>query len=549
MAHSRVDRPYWSQVLRALREARGMTQDGWAMQIGYGRATVKRWEAGETVPSADAETKIISLCHERALFRPFRDGPLAGVRVTPEWLADLLASARLEHARQQSRPNSGQRSRDTPTTQYAMSGDVAIAYQVFGNGPVDLVLTPGMVSHRELEWEHAGFASFFEQFAAIGRVAIFDKRGTGMSDRVPAGTLEDRMDDIRAVMDAAGMERAVLVGISEGGPLSILFAATYPERTRALVLYGAFACEWDPEHDPPATPAAPPAEQVKRIRESWGQNTARFLQSYAPSVSEDPDEQRWWSRYLQYGASPGAAVALITMNAEIDVRHVLPAVRVPSLVLHRCGDRATDVEHGRYLGRQIPDARYVEMEGDDHLPMFGDTGRIVREVHQFIAGLQSRPEIDSVLTTVVAFHIELSGARCENEESILLQPMLEHAYREIKRSGGVIAGQTETGGIAYFDGPSRAVRCATEIVWYASSSDVDARAGVHTGEVQRQGSAISGLPVTISQRIADLAETGEVLASRTVADLVAGSGFTFEEHEVHFPGEDASDHRVYLVRS
>ncbi len=547
MAHSRVDRPYWSQVLRALREARGMTQDGWAMQIGYGRATVKRWEAGETVPSADAEMKIIALCHERALFRPFSEGPLAGVRVRPEWLADLLASARLEHGRLQSRATSGDRTLDVPETRYAMSGEVAIAYQVFGDGPVDVVLTPGMVSHRELEWEHQRFAEFMRQFARIGRVAIFDKRGTGMSDRVPTGTLDERMDDIRAVMDAAGMERAVLVGISEGGPLSILFAATYPQRTLALALYGAFACEWNPEENPPER-TAPPDEQVQRIRDSWGRNVDRFLGVYAPSVADDPEEQRWWSRYLQFGASPGAAVALITMNWEIDVREVLPAIRVPTLVLHRSGDKASNVMHGRYLATRIPDAEYVEMDGGDHLPMYGDTERIVREIQRFVAGVESNSEIDVVLTTVLTVLVELPGARCANEETILIDQGISSAIREIERAGGGIARQLPNCLSACFDGPSRAIHSAREIVASGRAQGMDVRAGIHTGEVQRTASTVSGKPVAISEQIAGLAGDGEVLISRTVADLVAGSGVSFNDVEPRLLADNSQQLPVFRLQ-
>jgi pimeloyl-ACP methyl ester carboxylesterase/DNA-binding XRE family transcriptional regulator len=547
MAHQRPGRPYWSQVLRALREARGITQDGWAMQIGYGRATVKRWEAGETVPSADAETKIIALCHERALFRPFKDGPLAGVRVTPDWLADLLASARLEHSRQQEHASAAQRLSTVPETRYAMSGDVAIAYQVFGEGSVDLVLTPGLVSHRELEWEHPLFASFLREMATIGRVAIFDKRGTGMSDRVPAGTLEERMDDIRAVMDAAGMEQAVLVGISEGGPLSILFAATHPERTRSLVLYGAFACDCDPDESPPGKPSPPSSEQIARIRETWGKNGDRYLSVFAPVVADDPDEQRWWARYLQNGASPGAAVALMTMNAEIDVRHVLPAVRVPSMVLHRRGDLATDVRHGQYLARHIPGALYVELEGDCHLPLYGDTGRIVREIKQFVDSVQSPQIIDTMLTTVVTIQVDVAGFRCANEESILVDELFRRVHQTIAGSGGRLAAQSETSRTICFHGPSRAVDLALEVVSTASSQGIAASAGVHTGEVQRQGEIIFGAPITISEHIANSAGNGQVLVSRTVADLVPGSGFQFEEHGTY--AEDGLQQQLPIYRA
>jgi pimeloyl-ACP methyl ester carboxylesterase/transcriptional regulator with XRE-family HTH domain len=529
MAHHRPARPYWSQVLRALREARGITQDGWAMQIGYGRATVKRWEAGETVPSADAEAKIISLCHERALFRPFKVGPLAGVRVTPDWLSDLLASARLEHASSQPHSTAQSTSYANTTTQYALSNDVAIAYQVFGAGPIDLVVTPGLVSHRELEWEHQRFAELLNRFASVGRVAIFDKRGTGMSDRVAAGTLEERMDDIRAVMDAAGMQRAVLVGVSEGGPLSILFAATYPERTQALVLYGAFACEWHPELHPLGKPLAPIEDRVRQIRGSWGKNATGFLQMFAPSVADDPAEQKWWARYCRISASPGAAATLITMNSEIDVRHVLPAIKVPTLVLHRRGDRATEVEYGQYLARHIPGARYIEMDGNDHLPMYGNLDQLIGEIRTFVNDVHTRPEVDSVLTTVLTLEMQVPFARCANEESILLDTFQNLADYEFKRYRGEMIHYTESQRVAHFDGPSRAVHCACEIVTAAASQGIDARAGLHTGEMQRCGDQITGSPIIISGEICEIAVDSEVLLSRTVRDLIAGSGLVFED--------------------
>jgi pimeloyl-ACP methyl ester carboxylesterase len=506
-----------------------MTQDGWAMQIGYGRATVKRWEAGETVPSADAEAKIISLCHERALFRPFKDGPLAGVRVTPEWLSDLLASARLEHARIQTAPAAKPSPLANTQTRYAMSGDVAIAYQVFGDGPVDLVVTPGMVSHRELEWEHPRFAAFMQQFAQIGRVAIFDKRGTGMSDRVPAGTLEERMDDIRAVMDAAEMQRAVLVGVSEGGPLSIFFAATYPERTQALVLYGAFACEWSAELYPLGQPIAVREDQIERIRATWGQNAPTFLTTYAPTIADDPDEQSWWARYLRMSASPGAAIALIAMNSQIDVRHVLPTIHVPTLVLHRHGDLATDVRHGRFLAEQIEGAQYVELDGRDHLPMYGDLDRLFGEIRSFVDEVQTRPEVDSVLTTVLTLQMDLPIARCAEEESILQGSFQSLAHREIERYRGEPVRCVASQHIAHFDGPSRAVRCAIAVLNAAASQGLDVRAGLHTGEVQRCGDQINGSPITISGEICELAADSEILLSRTVRDLIPGSGLVFED--------------------
>jgi pimeloyl-ACP methyl ester carboxylesterase len=505
-----------------------MTQDGWALQLGYGRATVRRWESGETVPSAHAEGKILDLCRERALFRRYTDGPLAGVQVTPEWLSDLLAEARLGNVERLS--PAPPRPLSPATTQYARSGDIAIAYQVFGSGPIDLVVTPGTVSHRELEWEHPGFTEFFERLASFARVIIFDKRGTGMSDRVEAGTLEERIDDIRAVMDAAGSHRAALFGVSEGGPMSILFAATYPERTRALLLYGAYACEWHPTEYPLGVPRPPLEDRAERLRNVWGRPDSGFVQIYAPSVANDPAAHEWWARYLRISASPGAAIALITMNASIDVRHFLPAIRVPTLIMHRRGDRAVEVEHGRYLAEHIPAARYVELEGIDHLPIYGDIESVTQETESFLRSLEVEPDVESVLATVLTTHVRPPAQDREPAGDQSLETILTIARREISRFRGrdvrIAANQI----VASFDGPSRAVRCARAIHEAASSFDLDACSGLHTGEVEVHNGSLSGVALDISAHVAEKAGPGEILATSTVTDLIPGSGFAFTEH-------------------
>lgn len=504
-----------------------MTQDGWALELGYGRATVRRWEAGETIPSAHAEEQILSLCHERALYRRFTDGPMAGVHVTPEWLADLLASARLENAEGPSPSASSAIS--APETRYALSGDVAIAYQVFGTGPIDLVVTPGLVSHRELDWEHPAFARFLSRLATFARVVIFDKRGTGMSDRVAAGTLEERMDDIRAVMDAAGMRRATLFGISEGGPMSILFAATYPERTRALVLYGAYARDWHPVQHPLGTPMPPMQEVIDRIRRDWGVPGPGFLRRYAPSLAGDPDEQEWWARYQRISASPGAAIALVAMNRDIDIRHVLPAIRVPTLVLHRRGDQAVDVEHGRYLAEQIPGARYVELDGIDHLPMFGDLASIADEVESFATDSRAAVDLESVLATVMSTTVTGCTPEGDAGSGPRLTSYLESVRRELVRYRGNVVEDDGDTILARFDGPTRAVRCAASIRNIARTMGLESRTGLHTGELELHEDGVSGSAIGLSVRIATLAQPGEILVSNTVTDLVPGSGFEFDD--------------------
>jgi len=551
MAHSRrtgsTARPYWSQALRALREARGITQAGWAAQLGYGRATVRRWEAGETVPSADAEAAIVELCRERGLFRRFSDGPLAGVQVNAEWIADLLASARLDGHERPDDPRQD-RAVTPPPVRYALSGDVAIAYQVFGDGPVDLVVTPGAVSHREVEWEYPGAARFFSRLAEAARVIIFDKRGTGMSDRVAAGTLEERVDDIRAVMDAEGVEQVTLFGISEGGPMSILFAATYPERTRALILYGAFANDRRLDSSQPEPSREELQAQVERYRRDWGTKEFRFLELYGPSIAGDPEQREWWARYLRMSASPGAVVALGRMNAEIDVRHVLPSLHLPVLVLHRTGDLAVDIATGRHLAQLIPGARFIELPGDDHVPWIGDVDSITGVVADFITDIPEAPEVDRVLASILAVRVVdpssyglLPDKSMALALSLIRRERTRYRGRELAPDGKAI--------LISFDGPTRAVRCAAAILEAVRSSDLDAAFGIHTGEVELQENSTTGSAIDVSIDIAGLADPGEILVSRTVTDLIAGSQLVFVRHEVENHSGPASQWPLFRLES
>lgn len=541
MAHSRrtaaaTGRPYWSQALRALREARGITQGGWAAYLGYGRATVRRWEAGETVPSADAEAAIIELCKERGLFRRFSDGPLAGVQVSPEWIADLLAAARLDGRGGADDP--GQKdAASLPPIRYALSGDVAIAYQSFGEGPHDLIVTPGAVSHREVEWEYPGAVRFFSGLAEFARVTVFDKRGTGMSDRVGAGTLEERVDDIRAVMDAEGIERATLFGISEGGPMSILFAATYPERSRSLVLYGAFAT--DRQETPPEDVQA----QFERFRQTWGTPESRFLDIYGPSVAGDPAHREWWARYLRMSASPGAVITLSRMNAAIDVQHVLPTLHVPVLVIHRSGDRAVDVAEGRHLARRIPGAQFIELPGDDHLPWIGDVEEITSLVTGFITNTPDVRDVDRVLASILVVRIidPSSGYSLPSQLATIRREVVRYRGRELHSGGDTI--------LASFDGPTRAVRCAGAIRAAFQAVEIDAAFGVHTGEIELTDDSAAGKAIDAAIDIARSAEPGEILVSRTVTDLVAGSQLHFVEQNFEVQVSLSSWLPLYRVES
>ena len=414
-----------------------------------------------------------------------------------------------------------------PETHYARSGDVHIAYQVVGDGPLDLVLVPGFISHVEGWWEEPLCARFVERLASFSRLILFDKRGTGLSDRefgVP--TLEQRMDDVRAVQAAAGSERAAVLGISEGGPMSVLFAATYPERTAALVLYGTFAefRSWVPTREA--------LEGILGYMDrDWG--TGRSLPHFAPSLAAEPRFRRWWARHERGGASPGAAMALMRMNSEIDVRHVLPAIRVPTLILHRTGDVTVDVEAGRYQAAHIHGARYVELPGTDHLPFVGDSEAILAEIEEFLTGVRPVAEPDRVLATVLFTDIVDSTRRAaalgDRRWRELLEAHHSATRRELGRHRGREVKSLGDGFLAAFDGPARAVRCAEAIAVAMRPLGLEVRAGLHTGECEVMGEDLGGLAVHIAARVAAQAGPGEVLVSSTVKDLVAGSGLQFED--------------------
>jgi pimeloyl-ACP methyl ester carboxylesterase len=411
---------------------------------------------------------------------------------------------------------------------YARSGDVNIAYQVVGDGPLDLVLVSGFVSHLELDWAEPRSAAFLQRLASFSRLLRFDKRGTGLSDR-PGGLpdLQTRMDDVRAVLDAVGSERAVLFGYSEGGPMSILFAATYPERTSALVLYGTYAKRRDPDEDYPWAPTRESREQTaEEIERTWGVDSD--LGKMAPNA--DAAMRAWWARRSRAAASPGAARDLILMNAEIDVRPVLPVVRVPTLVLHRRGDRDSRPEEGRYIADHVSGARFVELAGEVHVPWI-DGDQILDEVEEFLTGTRRVPEPDRVLATVLFTDIVGSTEKAATlgDRSWLEIRQAHHAIvrRELERFRGREVDTAGDGFLATFDGPARAVRCAVAVTEAVRELGLEVRAGVHTGEVELVGEKVGGIAVHIGARVAARAGPGEVLASSTVKDLVAGSGIEF----------------------
>lgn len=429
-----------------------------------------------------------------------------------------------------------------PETHYAKSGDVNIAYQVVGNGPTDLVLVPGFVSHLENDWDEPRSAHFLERLASFSRLIRFDKRGTGLSDR-PGGLpdLETRMDDVRAVMDAVQSERAALLGYSEGGPMCCLFVATYPDRTTALVLYGTYAKRVDPDDDYPWVATAEQRQAyVDQVEREWGFESD--LGTMAPNA--DAALTAWWRARARASASPGAARALLLMNSRIDVRQVLPTIRVPTLVLHRSGDRDSRLEEGRYIADHIPGARFVELAGEDHIPWI-DADQVVDEVEEFLTGIRRGPEPDRVLATVLLTDIVGSSERAAELGDRRWRELLEahHALvrRELARWRGNEVDTAGDGFLATFDGPARGIRCACAIRDGLHELGLEIRAGLHTGECEIIGGKVGGIAVHTAARVAARAAPGEVFVSGTVRDLIAGSGIELEDQGVHtlkgIPGE------------
>ena len=431
-----------------------------------------------------------------------------------------------------------------PKTRYAKSGDVHIAYQVVGDGRLDLVYAPAWIGNMELFWEEPSCARFLKRLASFSRLILFDKRGTGSSDRsVEIPIIEQQIDDLISVMDSVGSERAALLGASEGGSLCTLFAATHPERTSALILCGAVATtRWSPE-----TPWAPTRETfetwIQTVGREWGRPLA--IELFAPSVAHDKRFRDWWARLLRLAASPAAAIALLRMLDEIDVRPVLPTIRVPTLVLQCTGDRIVNVENGRYLGRHIPNAKYVELPGADHFPYVGDTDAILAEIEEFLTGARHAPEADRVLATVLFTDIVGSTAHAagmgDQRWRDLLGSYQALVRRELARSRGREVKTLGDGFLATFDGPARAIRCACAIRDSVRPLGIEIRAGLHTGECELMDDDVGGIAVHIGARVASSAAPSEVLVSSTVKDLVAGSGLRFADRGTHHlhgvPGE------------
>ncbi|MGH2793171.1 MAG: adenylate/guanylate cyclase domain-containing protein [Actinomycetota bacterium] len=439
----------------------------------------------------------------------------------------------------------------TPKTQYAKSGDVSIAYQVAGEGPFDLVMVPGFVSHVEMVWEMPLAARVLERFAKFSRLILFDKRGTGLSDPViGAPTLEERMDDVRAVMDAAGSERAALLGVSEGAPMSILFGATYPQRTTALVLYGGMARTTEADDYPFAAPADALMQSSMEMAEYIGEGI--MLEVMAPTIAEMPGAREMFMRFQRYAATPAMMVQMFTMFLDIDVRAILPTVHVPTLVLHRRGDRAVNRRAGKWMADQIAGAKFVELPGPDHMMFAGDTDTLVDEIEEFLTGARRATEPDRVLATVMFTDIVGSTEKAAALGDTLWRDVLERHHtlvaKELERFRGREVKQLGDGFLATFDGPARAIRCGQALAQSSEAAGLPIRVGLHTGEVEIMGDDVGGIAVHIAARVGAKAATGEVLVSSTVKDLVVGSGIAFADRGEHQLKGIPDEWRLFAVQ-
>ena len=418
---------------------------------------------------------------------------------------------------------------------YARSGDLRIAYATFGDGPTDFVFVPGWVSRLESWWEADAPARFFRRIASFTRLIMFDKRGTGLSDPfVGVPTLEERSDDVRAVMEAVGSTSAFLCGLSEGGPMSVLFSATYPDRTRGLILIGSgvkalTSSDW---------PHGCTPEQWQEFRkgiEDWGQGG--LIDLFLPSFADDERAKRYFARWQRMSASPGSARALLDANLQIDIRHILPQVQVPILVIHRTDEPVVPVGSARYAAEHIPDARLLEQPGNDHLPWLGDSNGMLDAIEQFVTGSRHHVDEDRVLATVLFTDIvdstRLAAEGGDRRWRELLDAHDEIGAREVERFRGRRVKTTGDGMLAVFDGPARGVRCAEAVLDDLTELGLEIRAGLHVGECELRDDDVGGLAVHIGARVAGLARPGEILVSRTVRDLVAGSGLRFDERGEH----------------
>ena len=439
---------------------------------------------------------------------------------------------------------------EVPETRYAKSGDVYIAYQVLGEGPVDLVYTPGIWSNLEIMWEWPAWSRYLNRLASFSRLILFDMRGMGLSDRgSQPPILELQADDMNAVLDAAGAKTPVVFGGARGSAMALLFAATRPERTRALILYAPVARTLRAEDWPSGKTIEEQRQFIERFTAEMG--TGQNLDLQGPSF--DPAFKKWWARFERLVATPGAYRELQNIFRDLDIRQVLPLVQAPTLVLQRTGDRIVNVAQGRAVADRIANARFVELPGDDHIAFLGDPDSIVDEIEEFVTGIRPPPRHDRVLATVLFTDIVGSTERLSSIGDRAWRDLLQRHHALVRRELSIFNGrEVDTAGdgfLATFDGPARAIRCAQAIRDALRSIEVEIRAGVHTGEIEVLDSGIGGIAVHIGARIAALAGAGEIVVSSTVKDLVAGAEIAFDDRGAHALKGVQDEWRVFAVHS
>jgi class 3 adenylate cyclase len=440
---------------------------------------------------------------------------------------------------------------DPPETRYVKSGDVHVAYQVVGDGPIDLVWVPGSVSHLDLQWDDPAIARFFSRLASFSRLILLDSRGSGLSDPiVGAPTLEENVGDILSVMDAAGCQDAVLYGASNGGPMCVLLAASHPARVSMMVLYSAIVrLLQDDEYPWGITTEALEAYQ-QLVQQRWG--TGVSLEVLGPTTATDNARRRWWGRFERSANAPALAMAVLRRDAELDVRAVLPFVQAPTLVLNRRRDPVTSVEAARWVASQIPTARFVELSGEGHFPMLGNAEAVLDEVQEFVTGVREGPDRDRALATVLFVDIVGSTKRASDLGDRGWRELLERydtaMQRQLERYQGRLVSTSGDGALATFDGPARAIRCAWAVRDAVGSLGLQIRAGLHTGEIELRSDDVGGIAVHLGARVCDIADPGEVLVSRTVVDLVAGSGLEFEHRGTHALKGVTGGWQLYAVK-
>ncbi len=440
---------------------------------------------------------------------------------------------------------------EAPDTRYARSGAVYIAYQVYGRGP-DLVIVPGLFTHLDMVWEQPTVADFYRRLGRFARVIRFDPRGAGLSDRTAElPEFDEQIDDVLAVMDAAGSDRATVLGISQSGPMAILFASSRPERVSGLILYAAYASARRRDGYPWGRSDGWMEEYIRQVSESWGEGT--FLPQVAPSVAADPEFRHWWGRFERAMSSPGTALAFLSRYSQVDVRALLPTISTPTLVIQRRHDAHRDVGHARFLAASIPGAELVELEGVDHLPYAGDTEPLLAELERFVTGAAPVADTRGVLATVLFTDIVGSTETLAEVGDEAWRSLLERHHNAVRRQLARFRGQeADTAGdgfLAVFDGPARAIRCAIAITAAVGDLGLRLRVGLHTGEIETVHGHPAGLAVHIGARIAAMADADQILVSSTVRDLVVGSDLAFDDRGVHDLKGIPEPWRVYSVQS